>query len=85
MSALNQATKSKKCISKRFCNFEYREGDIIHHLCAVREGKIPFTKKWFHRIKPDEEELTLQKLPMYKKYYDILNEYREKYPENFQA
>lgn len=85
MSALNKASKKKKCISKRFCNFKYREGDIIHHLCAVREGKIPFTKKWSHRIKPDEEELTLQKLPVYKKYYDILNEYRDKYPENFKA
>lgn len=83
MTALNRATKSKKSISTRYCSFSYNPDILVQHLCGVREGKLFLSKKWRHRIKPDEEELMLKKLPVYKKYYDVLNEYREKYPEAF--
>lgn len=77
MTALNRATKSIKYISKKYNSFVYKEDNVIHHLCVVREGKLLLSKKWRHRIKPNEEKLLLQKLPQYKKYYIILNEYRK--------
>lgn len=79
MTALNRATRKKKTISKRFCSFKYKKDNVIHHLCAIREGKVFLSKKWRHRIKPDESELMRTACPYYEKYYNLYDEYAKNY------
>ncbi len=79
MSALNSATKKKKCIPTRYCSFKYKKDNVTHHLCSIREGKILFSKKWWHRIKPDEFELMRKVCPYYERYYAIFDEYSKTY------
>lgn len=83
MTALNSVAKRKKIIDKRYNNFKYDKNNVIHHLCGVREGKVIFSKKWRHRIKPDEKELILKACPYYSRYYEILEEYEKKYNIEF--
>lgn len=68
MTALNKAIPNykKKVISKKFNSFKYSPDCVIYHVCALREGKIPFTKKWNHRIKIDELDLFEKYQPEYK-------------------
>ena len=83
MTALNSVTKKKKVIPNRFCSFKNKKDNVIHHVCAVREGKLLFSKKWWHRIKTDEIELMRKACPYYKRYYDVFDEYAKTY--NFEA
>lgn len=70
MSALNSSCKKKKVISKKYNSYKYTSECIIHHVCATREGSIPFTKKWSHRIKTDEFDLMRKYEPQYNALYD---------------
>ncbi len=70
MSALNTACKKRKIIDKKYNAYHYSKDIIIHHVCATRESKIPFTKKWWHRVKIDEEELMRKLEPQYNSLYD---------------
>ena len=79
MSALNTASKKKKVIPNRFCSFKYKKDNVLHHICAIREGKVLFTKKWWHRIKTDETELMRNACPYYGRYYDLFEEYAKTY------
>lgn len=68
-------------VSKHYISFNYDPNAIIHHLACIREGKVLFTKKWRHRIKPDECALVREKIPEYNAFYDevdkILKEYED--------
>ncbi len=83
MSALNTACKKRKRISKKYNAYIYRKDCIAFHVCSLREGKIPFSKKWWHRIKPDEVELFVKKVPEMRSYvYEYLT-YLKNYPKLF--
>lgn len=83
MSALNTASTKKKLISKKLIPYKWREGSIAHHVCAVREGKLPFTKKWWHRIKIDEVELMRKHQPQYNWIYDEYEKIKADNPQYF--
>lgn len=83
MSALNTACKLKKRISKRFNSYKYTDDCVLYHVCALREGGIPFTKKWWHRVKPDEVEIFGKRVPQMKPYIDEYLAYVKNYPELF--
>lgn len=83
MSALNTSCKKRKIISKKFNSYKYSKDCIVHHVCATRESKIPFTKKWWHRIKIDEEELMRKFHPEYKDLYDEFDELKSNNEEMF--
>lgn len=70
MTALNTACKKKKVISKRYNSYKYTKDCIVHHVCATRESRVPFTKKWKHRIKTDEIALMRKYEPQYNELYD---------------
>lgn len=83
MTALNIACKKRKLFAKKYNSYKYNPNCIIHHVCATRESKIPFTKKWFHRIKIDEEEFMRKIYPEYKDIYDEFDRIKEQYKEVF--
>lgn len=78
MSALNTACRKKKLISKRYNSYKYNKNCIIHHVCSTREGKVPLTKKWHHRIKTDEEEFMKKLYPQYNYIYKELDRIRKR-------
>lgn len=78
MTALNYETNSIKYISKSFNSFKYNKDNIIHHLCVVREGKVFLSKKWRHRIKPDEP-LIRTYLPQYDNVYKKFDKIMKKH------
>ena len=69
MSALNTACKKRKMLPKKYNCYKYDKNCIVHHVCATRESKIPFTKKWWHRIKTDELDLMRKFHPEYEEFY----------------
>lgn len=81
MTALNNAIpyKKKKVISTKFNSYKYAPDCVIHHVCALREGKIPFTKKWNHRIKIDELDLLAKYQP---EYADLVLDVKNRMKEN---
>ena len=83
MGALNQKCKKRKIISKKYNSYKYTKNSLIHHVCATRESKIPFTKKWWHRIKTDEEELMRKFHPEYNSLYDQFDELKKNNNEMF--
>ena len=68
MTAINHSIPSKKKLvfSTRFNSYKYRKNCVIHHVCALREGKFPLINKWWHRIKTDELDLLAKHQPHYK-------------------
>ena len=85
MTAINSACKLKKRISTRFNSYKYTDDCVCYHVCALREGKIPFTKKWWHRIKPDEVEVFSKKVPQMQHFVDEYLTYVKSYPQIFQT
>ena len=83
MGALNTACKRKKRISKIYNTYTYRDDCVAFHVCGVREGAIPFSKKWRHRIKPDEFDLFVKKVPQMKEYVDEYVKYMIENPDLF--
>lgn len=83
MTALNTACKKRKIISKKYNSYKYDPNCIVHHVCATRESKIPLTKKWFHRIKIDEEEFMRKIYPQYSDIYDEFDKIRFENKEIF--
>lgn len=81
MTALNTACKKRKIIAEKYNSYKPSKNCIVHHVCATRLSKVPFSKNWFHRVKTDEIELMERIHPMYKPLYD---EYRtiKNQPEN---
>ncbi|MBE5756378.1 MAG: hypothetical protein E7342_01125 [Clostridiales bacterium] len=77
MSAINKACKKRLILPKKFNDFTYNKNSVIHHVCATRLSKIPLTKKWWRRIKPDEENLMLKLYPEHKKIYEEFNDYKK--------
>lgn len=67
--AINKACRCK-ILPKEFECYKYKPNALIHHMLLNRAGKIPFTKKWNHRIKPDEIELVRKHIPEYNGFYD---------------
>lgn len=83
MTALNRACTKRKLFGKKFNCFKYDKNCIIHHVCATREGKIPLTKKWFHRIKTDEDASMRKIYPEYGYIYDELDVIKHKNKDLF--
>ncbi len=86
MGALNKIipNKKKKLIPTKFNSYNGKGDDcIIHHVCSVREGHIPFTKKWWHRIKPDEMDLLATKCPQYTQLFSEIKQIIKDNPECF--
>lgn len=83
MTAVNQACKNKKIISSKFNSFKLKKDTVLFHACGVREGKIFLTKKWRHRIKPDEVDLFVPRVPRVKPIIDEYLTYVKNYPELF--
>lgn len=85
MTAVNESCKPKDKlrIDKKYNAYIYTDDCILFHVCTLREGHIPFTKKWWHRIKPQETELFVKRVPQMKKYVDEYLDYVEKYPDLF--
>ncbi|MDR0850090.1 MAG: hypothetical protein LBN07_01235 [Christensenellaceae bacterium] len=83
MSAMNTACKKRKLISKKLIPYKWRKGCIAHHVCALREGKIPFTKKWWHRIKIDETDFMRKLQPQYIWIYDEFDKIKAQNPQCF--
>jgi len=83
MGALNTACKPKKRIGTRYNSYKYSPNCVAHHVCATREGNIPFTKKWWHRIKIDETDWLVRKIPEYKELIDDYLDRMKKNPELF--
>lgn len=71
MDAINKCCKCK-VVSKVYADFKYNPNSVIHHMITTREGKIFLTKKWRHRIKPDEFELVRKNIPEYNAFYNEL-------------
>ena len=84
MSALNTATKKKVMLNKKFNSFKYDKDAVVHHVCDTREGKILFTKKWWHRIKTDEVEFMRKIYLEYAYIYDKIEEYKISHKEAFE-
>lgn len=70
MSALNTACKHKLILPKKYNSYQLVKDCIVHHVCATRESKNIFNKKWMHRIKPDEIEFMRRIYPEYEYIYD---------------
>lgn len=85
MSALNECIPSskKKVFDKKYNTYKYSDDCVIFHACSVREGHILFTKKWWHRIKPDELDLFGKFVPAFQPLVDEMKERIEKNPELF--
>ena len=85
MGALNKIipNKKKKMIPRRFNSYYGKDDCVIYHVCSTRAGHIPFTKKWWHRIKPDEFDLFLKKRPQYKPLYEEIFKIIEAHPNAF--
>jgi len=83
MSSLNSVCKHKKVISKRDICYNYRKSATIQHVCDLRESRIPFIKKWRHRIKIDKLPLARQRLPMYSDVYDKFDKVLNENPQLF--
>jgi len=83
MTALNKVCKNKKLLPKKYNSYRWTKRAILHHVCTMREGHIPFTKKWWHRIKTDEIEAARKHLPMYADVYARYDELVKEYPECF--
>jgi lipopolysaccharide biosynthesis glycosyltransferase len=75
--------KHKRILPSKFNAKDWSPKVVIHHFCLVRQGRIPLIGKWWHRIKPSETELLRQRLPAYNKYFDMLDEQKEKTPDLF--
>ena len=73
--ALNRSVKSVKKLPVIFNSKDkYYDEIVVHHFCNVREGKVKFIGKWWHRIKPWEVDFVKQKMSAYN---DILDKYLE--------
>lgn len=83
MGAMNIACKKRKLIKHKFNCYDYDPRCIVHHVTTMREGHIPFTKKWWHRIKTDEPELMRKKIPQYNWLYNTMDLLERKHPECF--
>jgi len=85
MTAINHSipAKKKKVFSTRFNSYKYKKDCVVYHVCGLREGKIPLTKKWFHRIKTDELELFAKYQPEYKYFVDDMYKRTKENPELF--
>ena len=79
MTALNRACKNKNklIIPRRFNSYKWNKNAVLHHVCGLRRGKVPFTRAWFDRLKPDRAEarvLLPQHESVYKKFDKLYNE-----------
>ena len=83
MTALNRACKKRKMLPKKYNSYKYSKDCIVHHVCATRESKIPFTKKWWHRIKTDEDSFMRKIYPEYNYIYDELDKIKKENKELF--
>lgn len=71
--ALNNSAKLVKKLPVIFNSKDkYYPEIVVHHFCNVREGKVKFIGKWWHRIKPWEVDFVKQKMTAYN---DILDKY----------
>ena len=84
MSALNTACKKRLMLPKKYNSFKYDKNAIIHHVCDTREGKIMFTKKWWHRIKTDEVDFMKAIYPEYRYIYEEIDKLKEQFPKAFE-
>ncbi|MFA6843954.1 MAG: glycosyltransferase [Bacilli bacterium] len=78
--ALNCACKKVKQLPVIFNSKDkYYKDIVVHHFCNVREGKIKFIGKWWHRLKPWDVELVKKQMNAYddifEKYLLIKNKY----------
>ncbi len=85
MSALNTACKKRYMIPKKLISFDYDKRAIVHHVCDTRESKILLTKKWWHRIKPDEKEYMVKIYPEYAYIYEEIEKYEKTHEEAFKG
>ncbi len=83
MTALNTACKKRKIIPIKFNSYQYRKNCVVHHVCSTRESKVPFTKKWFHRIKTDEIDSITKVYPQYAYIYEELAKIKQENAELF--
>ena len=71
--ALNRSAKLVKRLPVKFNSKDkFYKQIVVHHFCNVREGKVKFIGKWWHRIKPWNVDLVKRKMNAYN---DILDEY----------
>ena len=74
--ALNHTVTQKLMLPVKFNSKDkYYPEIVVHHFCNVREGKVKFIGKWWHRIKPWHVDLVKQKMSAYN---DLLDEYLER-------
>ena len=83
MTSMNTACKKRKLIPAKLLPYQYKKGCIVHHVCALRKGKIPFTKDWWHRIKIDEIDLMRKYEPRYNWIYDEFEKIKAANPQCF--
>ncbi|MBQ8762244.1 MAG: hypothetical protein IJZ26_02935 [Clostridia bacterium] len=85
MTAINKAipNKKKKVFDKKFNCYKYKKNNVIHHVCALREGKFPLIGKWWHRIKIDELDLLKKYQPEYAHLVDDMYKRMAENPELF--
>ena len=83
MTSLNMEVKKRKMLNKRFNDYSPHKNTIVFHACDVREGKIIFTKKWWHRIKSDEIEQFKKYCPSQATLMDDIAARIDKNPELF--
>ncbi len=82
MSALNTATKKRKMLSAKYNSFK-NDDCYVFHVCDLREGKFPLTKKWAHRIKPDETEAFFTRCPDLAYLKESYEQVQREHPEVF--
>ena len=82
MSALNTATKARRILPARY-NSCQNVPCYVFHVCDLREGKIPLTKKWWHRIKPDEIDAFTARLPEFGYLKDSFTKIKAEHPSLF--
>jgi lipopolysaccharide biosynthesis glycosyltransferase len=75
MSALNTACKGKNklLLPKKYNSYTWTKNAVVHHVCALRRGHIPFSRAWLDRMKPDRDEAR-PRLPMYAAIYKKLDD-----------
>lgn len=82
MSALNTATKKRKILPPRYNSYK-NDDCFVFHVCDLRESRIPLTKKWRHRIKPDELDAFTERCPDLAYLKEEFLKIKAKHPELF--
>jgi len=69
--ALNNTCKLIKQLPVIFNSKDkYYKEIVVHHFCNVREGRVKFVGKWWHRLKPWNVDLVKKQMSAYNDIFD---------------